>query len=542
LRWGTSQRCPRLYCARVAICAHKIVVVLVIAPHSAPAPAPPRMGNPPPEPIVLRGHGADVQCLCFVTLAVGDGDGDCLLSGDSNGDVVSWDLGTRRPRWRLAAHPPSSGVLSVGGFCMGKQTGDISDVRNTTAATHLLTQGRDGSLKCWVLPGSLRDHEEAGGFPSPTPLWSVTTGSFHFCKFAATRWGRRDDGSLVCGDDSKGDELRKRKQKTTQTHAIAVVGNETSAVDVLLFRGETEGSTDDALPKIITTVAPMACDDRNQNDDNSGAPAKKLGTVMATTFVEVAVRGKTTGDAATKTTLLLVGYEEGTLALFDLEDDQSDSVKKVTNVPLWREKSHGDAVTCVANDPTRGGWVSASADGGLLRFTVDAVSQDGDGDPCGGKSESPNSSMIKVNVVRAFDAQTQTREDSFATPTNTHGIASLSIRDDGKVFATGGWDGVTKVYSRKAGGRGKEVENESGQKKKTVSKKKTQSQKIAALKFHDDVVACVAFRTVFFSGGRDKQSRGSDKQGPDKYAGWLATGSRDGAVALWPVFPPKIKE
>ena len=86
------------------------------------------------------------------------------------------------------------------------------------------------------------------------------------------------------------------------------------------------------------------------------------------------------------------------------------------------------------------------------------------------------------------------------------------------------------------------MENESGQKKKTVSKKKTQSQKIAALKFHDDVVACVAFRTVFFSGGRDKQSRGSDKQGPDKYAGWLATGSRDGAVALWPVFPPKIKE
>ena len=68
MRWGISQRCPRLYCARVAICAHKVVVVLVIAPHSAPAPAPPRMGNPPPEPIVLRGHGADVQCLCFVTV------------------------------------------------------------------------------------------------------------------------------------------------------------------------------------------------------------------------------------------------------------------------------------------------------------------------------------------------------------------------------------------------------------------------------------------------------------------------------------------
>ena len=35
------------------------------------------MGNPPPDPIVLRGHGAEVQCVSFATV-----DGvDCLLSG-----------------------------------------------------------------------------------------------------------------------------------------------------------------------------------------------------------------------------------------------------------------------------------------------------------------------------------------------------------------------------------------------------------------------------------------------------------------------------
>ena len=35
------------------------------------------MGNPPPDPIVLRGQGAEVQCVSFATV-----DGvDCLLSG-----------------------------------------------------------------------------------------------------------------------------------------------------------------------------------------------------------------------------------------------------------------------------------------------------------------------------------------------------------------------------------------------------------------------------------------------------------------------------
>ena len=35
------------------------------------------MGNPAPDPVVLRGHGADVQCLAFARLD----DARCLLSG-----------------------------------------------------------------------------------------------------------------------------------------------------------------------------------------------------------------------------------------------------------------------------------------------------------------------------------------------------------------------------------------------------------------------------------------------------------------------------
>ena len=55
-----------------------LVADAVGAPHgSARARAVVAMGNPPPDPIVLRGHGAEVQCVSFATV-----DGvDCLLSG-----------------------------------------------------------------------------------------------------------------------------------------------------------------------------------------------------------------------------------------------------------------------------------------------------------------------------------------------------------------------------------------------------------------------------------------------------------------------------
>ena len=78
------------------------------------------------------------------------------------------------------------------------------------------------------------------------------------------------------------------------------------------------------------------------------------------------------------------------------------------------------------------------------------------------------------------------------------------------VVGGGGWDGRTRVYET------------------SYDSKKRKPRRLASLGFHDDVVACVAFRTAV--GGKGAP-----------HAGWLATGSRDGAVALWPIFPPKNK-
>jgi len=394
-------------------------------------------GNPAPEPIVLRGHGGDVQCVAFTTL----GGVECLLSGDSNGDVVAWDLALRRPLWRLAAHPPSSGVLSVEAMPGGASwaPGDTSE-RGETSATRVLTQGRDGTLKCWRASGA--------DAPSPDPAWSVTSGSFHFCRFASAR-----------------------DVSTTNLRALAVVGAETSAVDVLAVLADAP----DAPPAHARTFrVPTECSYEKKRSE-SDAPEGKLGTVMACAFLFAPfASGEATDETSPRSNsgalLLVVGYEEGTVALWDCErvgdgsaappplseaEDECDAKTfrerfeaRVSGAPLWRERAHGDAVTSIAADTRRGGFVSASADGGVLRFSVRAVRETIREDESSGE---PNETKTKTRVsfslrVRRAQAHGGAPEDAFATGAATRGVACVAVRDDGAVFAAGGWDGRTRVY------------------------------------------------------------------------------------------------
>ena len=146
---------------------------------------------------------------------------------DGNGDVVAWDVRARRPLWRLPAHTPSSGALHA-------ELAPGSSAR-------VLTQGRDGTLKCWRTSGAGADGDPRAP-PRAPPSWTLSSGSYHYCKFA-TRRGEAWDGS-----------------SGTVGSLVAVAGETQSALDVC----EMPSLNDD--------------DDDENTDADADADTSRMGT------------------------------------------------------------------------------------------------------------------------------------------------------------------------------------------------------------------------------------------------------------------------
>ncbi|KAJ9644487.1 Astra associated protein 1 Asa1 [Coniosporium apollinis] len=134
--------------------------------------------------------------------------------------------------------------------------------------------------------------------------------------------------------------------------------------------------------------------------------------------------------------------------------------------------------------------------------------------------------------------KTQSREHSADGPlkavnTGHAGQQSLRVRDDGKIYATAGWDGRVRVYSTKT------------------------MKELAVLKWHEEGVYAVAFAeidqtpttatpapvenraTVASTTQSLTHATGSVSQQRDAKARtthWLAAGSKDGKVSLWDIY------
>lgn len=100
--------------------------------------------------------------------------------------------------------------------------------------------------------------------------------------------------------------------------------------------------------------------------------------------------------------------------------------------------------------------------------------------------------------------------------TKHSGQQSISMRSDGKIFATAGWDTRIRVYSAKT------------------------MKELAVLKWHREGCYAVAF-------GRVLEQEGSEKDGvvvtaeerrreKAKAVHWVAGGAKDGKVSLWEIY------
>ncbi|KAB0359942.1 hypothetical protein FD754_004098 [Muntiacus muntjak] len=138
--------------------------------------------------------------------------------------------------------------------------------------------------------------------------------------------------------------------------------------------------------------------------------------------------------------LLLAGYEDGSLALWDV------STRKVCS----RIACHSEPVMGLALDPRRARGVSGSAEKALAVWSLEGQQalQRGPGSPSPGRWASTHLGLTNP------------------------GIADVKIRPDSKILATAGWDHRVRVFQWRT------------------------MRPLAMLAFHSATVHCVAFDTA----------------------------------------------
>ena len=175
--------------------------------------------------------------------------------------------------------------------------------------------------------------------------------------------------------------------------------------------------------------------------------------------------------AFVRSTHLVAGYEDGTVVIWALNFETG--VGEIA----FRRRTHAEAVLCVDVDAAGEGFVTGGADGALVRYAIDV-----------------STSPLTCEIVRAHAPY----DDVVSASSKQPGVSACSIRSDGKIVASGCWDGKIRVYEYKV---------------------KSKGRLLAVLKHHESTVTAVLFA-------------------PDD--SFLVSTSRDGAVALWPIFPPTV--
>jgi WD40 repeat protein len=415
------------------------------------------MARPPPDPLyVLRPHGAEITSLSFVPVETPNFQDrvprESLVSGDVGGDVSLWSLATRRVIVRWRAH--DAGVL---------ETAALPDNR-------LTSQGRDGFVRVWDLnrvgKGS-RDGEDAE-FGRCGCVFELRTGASTFCRAA-----------LATSCDPSAAPL------------LAAPSGDGSDIDIWDLRS---GAVAQRL---------------RSSEDEAG-----LGMLMG---LRLACPTAAAGGAGAAP-IVVAAYESGDVVVRDVR----------TGRLLSRARAQTEPLLCLELDAAASGGVCAGAGASLRFFSLDRLapslrieadaddsgsslpSVEGAGAECSAAGPARGSTLVEAaratGATGVAAAGTAGRVNTDVCVRLRHevrlpsaGISDARIRGDGKLLATGGWDGAVRVFQWRN------------------PAKKRPCKPLAVLRTHGAAVSALAWSAD---------------------CRLLATGSRDKTIALWSLYPP----
>lgn len=198
----------------------------------------------------------------------------------------------------------------------------------------------------------------------------------------------------------------------------------------------------------------------------------KLGAVMA-----VALFCQPVGDYK-EVLHTLIGYEDGSVALYCRDDDDGKkTVEGLDWTQLWRVKEHSESVMAMSLAANHQFALTVSADYKIVKYFLSNFSQE------------------KVSAPHLCKSA---------------GHGAVAIRGDDKVFAVGGWDGKIRLYSTKS------------------------FKSLGTLSHHREGCYALAFAQRV-STGEIVEDDELDVQDQISRGLWLASGSKDARVCIWPL-------
>jgi hypothetical protein len=245
--------------------------------------------------------------------------------------------------------------------------------------------------------------------------------------------------------------------------------------------------------------------------------------------------------------LLLAGYEGGVTAAFMLAEEHTSTGVKTAQL-VYLSQPHTQPVLSVDASPDGDFYYTSSADAAIAKHRIPelphSISEVNDSSGTSMSTPSPGlfakqtvnqskpstykpsglSSLLSSSAplptfkpAPPVQAVVSLQPPHKVVDTKHAGQQSLSVRSDGRLMVTGGWDSRIRIYSTKT------------------------LKEVAVLKWHKEGVYVTAFGEILTpeeagngDGVANKRQRDRDEQTKLKH--WVAAGAKDGKVSLWEVF------